>query len=490
VPIGRTYNTSIKAEKGDIIKVEFVNLSRYTDPDSGKIWFNWWSPHVISLRPDKKAPDTVSTANKLAEASNGTIKEKKWPRRYANLDNADPYLTYPDESKHWKGMVHCHGRGRSVHLDFRAQVNAQYATGWTLYIPKGLSKTPESFAEFKQLVNAEILPLVKETLSNPQKKFNCGKKAPEPVEWLSYSSMVEPGHVGATKNEAGFFYIIDTFEVQFGAQKSYFHEYFCDGKLFNGRVVFRLLENKAEWEKTDEGLMTWMMFIATESPTPYVISERAVKKVWIPPRGSSCLPRKVRKTVPREYQYWHVQEPAKRREIRDELLKRLATRAVTIIRASIDDIQRTLDDVRELYDMSGQVQFKLLKQTWKGQKVIREGPSRTLYHLVFKRADQYSGLALNADPIHNNRVACLPFTQKSTIALWKTVGEVPPRSLLNTTKNTPSMISVLDQGAVIIKDGFSSTHLEYRFQGPKLQGTWVAAKQKDSKLWTFVRIDE
>ncbi|MGC9445036.1 MAG: hypothetical protein ACP5E9_08965, partial [Candidatus Methanospirareceae archaeon] len=62
--------------------------------------------------------------------------------------------------------------------------------------------------------------------------------------------MVEPGHVGATKNEPGFFYIIDTFEVQYGAQKSYFHEYFCDGKLFNGRVVFRLLENKEEWKKT------------------------------------------------------------------------------------------------------------------------------------------------------------------------------------------------------------------------------------------------
>jgi hypothetical protein len=69
-----------------------------------------------------------------------------------------------------------------VHPDLRAQRNAQYATGWTLYIPKGLPKTPESFAEFKQLVDAEIIPLVKETLSNPRKRFNCGKKAPEQLE--------------------------------------------------------------------------------------------------------------------------------------------------------------------------------------------------------------------------------------------------------------------------------------------------------------------
>jgi hypothetical protein len=74
--------------------------------------------------------------------------------------------------------------------------------------------------------------------------------------------------VGATRFEAGDFIIIDSFEVQFGAQKSYYHEYFCDGKLFKGRLIFRLLENRTEWKKTDEGLMTWMMFNALRSPTP------------------------------------------------------------------------------------------------------------------------------------------------------------------------------------------------------------------------------
>jgi|GEM_PF-968576 len=487
VPIGRTYNTAIKAEKGDIIKVEFVNLSRYTDPDSGMIWFNWWSPHVIALRSDKKVPDTVNTANKLVEASSGTVKEKEWPRRYANLDGADPCLTYPDESKHWKGMVHCHGRGRSVHLDFRTQIDDQYATGWTLYIPRGLSKTPETFAEFKELVDAEILPLVKATLSNPQKKFNCGKKAPEPIEWLSYSGMVEPGHIGATKNEAGFFYIIDTFEVQFGAQKSYFHEYFCDGKLFNGRVVFRLLENKAEWKKTDEGLMTWMMFIATESPTPYVISERAVEKAWVPPESVSCLPRKVRSKVPQAYQYWHAQEPTKRREIRDELVKQLEKRGATKI---IDAILAILD--KRFDDTAVPAEFKLLKQTWKGQQVIREGASRTIFYLILKgpdRQNNHIGFALNADPIHNKRVAGLQHKDDNIMdALWKTVGEVPPRSLLNTTKNTPSTISLLDQGRVTF-DQSSSTEWVFRFKGAKLTGIWILAKQNDSKLWTFVRID-
>jgi len=137
----------------------------------------------------------------------------------------------------------------------------------------------------------------------------------------------------------------------------------------------------------------------------------------------------------------------------------------------------------------GPVQFKLLKQIWKGQKVIREGPSRAIFWVVLKRGNQCIEYGLDSDPIHNSRVACLPFVQKGIIQLWKTEGEVPPRSLLNTTKNTPSTISVLDQGAAIVRDGLSSTHLELRLKGEKLQGVWVVAKQKDSKLWTFVRID-
>ncbi|MCK4527726.1 hypothetical protein KAW18_10185, partial [candidate division WOR-3 bacterium] len=87
VPIGRTYNTSIKVGEGDILKVEFVNLSLYTDPDSAKVWFNWWSPHVIMAREEEKKPDNTLTAEKLVKASHGTVAEKVWPKRYAERDD-------------------------------------------------------------------------------------------------------------------------------------------------------------------------------------------------------------------------------------------------------------------------------------------------------------------------------------------------------------------------------------------------------------------
>jgi len=341
-------------------------------------------------------------------------------------------------------------------------MNSEFATGWTLYIPKGLSKTPESFAEFKQLVDAEIMPLVKDTLSNPLKKFNLGRKAPEPIEWLTYSGMVQPGEIGATKNEPGFLYIIDSFEVQFGAQKSYFHCYFCDGKIFNGRLVFRLLKNREEWKRTDEGLMTWMAFNALKSPTPYVLSTRAVKKQWVPPTGVSALPRNIRAEIPEKFQYWKAKD--NRRQVRDELVAEIKKKLI-----KLDSVSRG--------------QFKFLKQTWRGQKVIREGPSRTQFYFVLKRGDDYFALAVNSDLCTSTSVTGVPFPHGA--ALFHAEGDQPPDSELNPTKATPSIIEVVDQGkAIVLTEGKIQ---KFVLQSKKLKGAWVFTPQENSDMWSITK---
>ena len=479
VPIGRTYNTSIKVGVGDILKVEFVNLSQYTDPRTKQEWFNWWAPHVIMARAEKKRPDNTATARKLVIASHGTIAEKPFPARYKkdastetsadssiSEDGTDPLLTYPDESKHWRGMCHAHIRGRSVHLDLRFQISKDLLVGWTLFIPKGLSKQPANYSEAVQLFNSEIRAIVSETLSNPLKKFNCSPKQPEPIEWASYKGRVEPGSVGATRFEAGDFIILDTFEVQFGAQKSYYHEYFCDGKLFKGRLVFRLLENRKEWKKTDEGLMTWMMFNALKSPLPYVLSTRAVQKQWVPPEGVSAVPRAVRQRIPARYRYWSVKDTSKRRALRDELVGQIKKKVLQLESISAGE-------------------FKYLVQTWKGQKVIREGPSRTLYYFVLKRAENYFSLALNSSALNAVAAAGLPFAHGEL--LWTAEGEVPANSSLNPTKNTPSHIQVLDQGEAIVLGEDIGRFIKLKLKGKKLNGPWVAMQQEGSKMWSFQR---
>jgi len=89
VPVGRTFNVRFERDGkpimvpiGGIIRVAFVNINKYTDPDTEEVWFNWWSPRAIEYREDKKRPDTMSTANRLVKVTGGEIEEKKYPKRY------------------------------------------------------------------------------------------------------------------------------------------------------------------------------------------------------------------------------------------------------------------------------------------------------------------------------------------------------------------------------------------------------------------------
>jgi hypothetical protein len=464
VAIGRTYNTGIKLKEGDIVKVEFVNLNKYFDIKTKKVWYNWWSPRVIMEREDKKRPDNIDAADRLVEESHGEDKDR---RARVGLD-ADEYMSTPDEDKTWLGMLHIHGRGKSVHGDLRFQVSKDWAIGWTLYIPQGLSKVPDSYTEFVELVKKEIMPVVEAKLKDPTQRFNCGKKEPEPAEWLDYRGMVDPGEIGATKNEPGFFYIADRFNVEFGAQKSHYHEYFCDGRLFKGRFCVRLLENKKEWLKTGEGLMTWMA-VATKDQRPYVISPRAVKKNWVPGFGHSALPKRSRDKVPEKYRYWNYKGESKQREIRDLLVEDLGKKLVG-------------------GDALGPAIYKVFRQTWKGPTVIREGPARTRYY--FAICQETKGnikfvLATQNNPLENKELAGVLYEEAAALcALNEKLTEVKSGSKLNTTKNTPSKIELLERGKASI---LSNTNFRrFRLRDGKLEGTWIAFQREEgATIWTL-----
>jgi len=82
VPAGRTYNTKINVPLKAIIRVAFVNINKYTDEKTGKVWFNMWSPRVIEYREDKNMPDTTTLADELVAATRGEIGIKSFPKRY------------------------------------------------------------------------------------------------------------------------------------------------------------------------------------------------------------------------------------------------------------------------------------------------------------------------------------------------------------------------------------------------------------------------
>lgn len=89
IPAGRTYNTKLDIGVGGFLKVAFVNLNKYNDPTSGKVWYNMWSPRPIS-KSDKV--DSVETAERLVKSSDGDIAKKSFPSRYESLLDIDDEL--------------------------------------------------------------------------------------------------------------------------------------------------------------------------------------------------------------------------------------------------------------------------------------------------------------------------------------------------------------------------------------------------------------
>ena len=88
IPMGRTYNTNIIASVGDKIRVVFVELSKYIDPGTKEIWFNFWSPRVV----DKASKsDSLKTTENLVKKSGGQVEEKRFPSRYKNLLEEEEY---------------------------------------------------------------------------------------------------------------------------------------------------------------------------------------------------------------------------------------------------------------------------------------------------------------------------------------------------------------------------------------------------------------
>ena len=72
-PIGRSYATSEKNERGDIIEILTGRIRKYER--NGKIVYTWMFPKYREKRKDKKEPDTLDTVKKLAKVGPGPLEK-------------------------------------------------------------------------------------------------------------------------------------------------------------------------------------------------------------------------------------------------------------------------------------------------------------------------------------------------------------------------------------------------------------------------------
>jgi hypothetical protein len=526
IPVGRTYNTSIQASVGDILRVAFVNMNMYTDPKTQKVWFNWWSPRVIELREDKDKPDTDATARTIHEETKGEAGEKPFPKRYKELlkvdkineflldypynelveattlfdltsdetkelhsripatfgnaatvndvFDANPYLTPGDEDKVWKFVVQNHYRGKSVHQDLRME-RPSFLVGFTLNVQK----------KGKPSEDIETVAQAKAFTKNPGNFKNFRRstpgfqqvvaetKAPEPLVWLGVEGKFDPGEIGATKEKPGIFDIAARGEVEFGTQKPAFHEYWLHDKKgilkYNGRLVLRLLKNIWGPELTGRGKFVWMAWF-TKEQRPYILTKRAVDLGEMPPTGLSWLPRAVRRRIPRELQYWKQKDKKKARKIRDDLSKLVRTRKVNLDFSS--------------QDFPNQGKFTLSKICWRGPLVVRFGCSREEYHVFLEMNSKVYDIILNGNPIELPKVSAVIGEPKDKAALTMQ-GKVPNKTKLNPDLETPATISILDKGT-FKRLSLDINKIEADYKGKKLKGKYVLQRTRPkTTLWQF-----
>lgn len=526
VPVGRTYNTNIQAEVGDILRVAFVNMNMYTDPKTQKVWFNWWSPRVIELREDKDKPDTDATARTIHEETKGEAGEKPFPRRYKELlkvdrvnewlmaypnieltdvtlladfskeeledlrnmlpvtfgntatindvFDANPYLTPGDEDKKWKFVVQNHYRGKSVHQDLRME-RPSFLVGFTLNVQK----------KGKPSEDIDTVEQAKAFSKNPDNFKNLKRgtpgaqlvvaetKAPEPFVWLGVEGKFDPGEIGATKEKPGIFDIGASGEVEFGTQKPAFHEYWLHDKKgilnYNGRLVLRLLKNIWGPELTGRGKFVWMAWF-TKGQDPYILTKRAVDLGEMPPAGLSWLPRAVRKRVPKEFRYWKQKDKKKAREVRDELSKLVRTRKVKLDFSS--------------QDFPAKGKFTLSKICWRGPIVVRFGCSREEYHVFLEMGERVYDIILNGDPVELAKVSAVIGEPKAKAALTMT-GKVPNKTKLNPDLTTPADITILDKGT-FERLSLDINKIVADYKGKKLKGERVLQRTRPkTTLWVF-----
>jgi len=266
-----------------------------------------------------------------------------------------PPIDYPEEpNKLYDFVAQNHFRGRSCHLDLRFSRNG-ILEGWTIahQRPGAIKEPVLTLAQARRLAKdpktwkldlrtGKILPRKVRTkikgkervVIRPGLLFASRKAAEIPKDWLRIEGVTrkpEPGEkppVGATRQFPGVFHILDSGKFTFGARKPWFFEYFMDGKVFRGRYAFRLVARVRKQEddvlpfgtpEAEARLRFYWTFMGTLSGPPYVLSQEAIEKNWLPPVGAAALPPRIRNSVPRELRYWELEDEEEALEARRKL---------------------------------------------------------------------------------------------------------------------------------------------------------------------------
>ena len=136
--------------------------------------------------------------------------------------------------------------------------------------------------------------------------------------------------------------------------------------------------------------------------------------------------------------------------------------------------------------------FTLAYQWWRGPVVVRHGPSHAVFHLFLQRGDSVEDFQLQQDPLSTEIAAAIRRELKEPEVMSLT-GQLPPGSLLNPSKDTPSFIRIMAQGqAQITEDGplFKKISFAGKDLPPGLKGEFILyAEPGSTEMWLLERTE-
>jgi len=276
----------------------------------------------------KKFYDTIRPPFK-AEAMKlhcgGTV-----PLKIKNLSET-PYMSYPTETQRY--TLQFHVNGLDVHADLRATVNQKQALNWTLNLGKSLlepmvrrypslqgkklsKKTLKALAKkADELKPVELRELLTELWGsvNLEEHILTQRRTPTAAAWLDFENGIPTGAVGDQTELQGRLVIMDRGSIEYGAQKSHFHEYFLNGeKLGRRKLTMRRAPTNKSWNTEEK--YAWISFFSDYN-SPHVLASD-----WIPPEGVSALPKDIEAQIPGNMRYWKAKNV---QAIRDRVVSSL-----------------------------------------------------------------------------------------------------------------------------------------------------------------------
>lgn len=288
--IGKTFATSVEANKGDIVR---VSVDKVTVDEDGK--FTWFAPKVLNKRSDKTEADPISTLEKIAvKKGEGEPASKN----YITLSEVVPCLMkhkhdYPlylcggivekgistndvdvlvktaltDEQR--EALLNCLPEDWRERLDIMVDLNGP-AGPWIEIAPESSERYAKNWKNANKFVmqkhwwgnkahwdlrfGAPKAPRMwgwtcftepSKTAGGP--KVRCQEKKYHDPKWLDFNGDIQVGEPGnPTKNLVAHMKIVDKGDYKFVVRKPKFLEMVLDGEKFKGRYVWREIAVKAD----------------------------------------------------------------------------------------------------------------------------------------------------------------------------------------------------------------------------------------------------